>query len=80
MGPLYNQGDFGDFVVIASNKHKPFFRKIKTSRGARGIINVGSLGVETHASTGYYMSILSIYEGEGDAMERTKLDFISMEE
>ena len=62
-GELYNHGDFGDFVIVSSNRHEPFFRKIITSngKGYKGIINVGSLGIETNLSGEYYMSVLSVY-------------------
>lgn len=46
-GQLYNNGDFGDFIITSSNRHEPLFRKISTSNSkhSKGIINVGSLGI-----------------------------------
>ena len=73
MGRLYNCRNYGDLVVFSSQTSPPFVNEIK----GRIILNIGSLGVDYHFTGNHYMAIASIYEGEGAAGQRIKIETIS---
>ena len=66
---MYNDGEFGDMVVISSSFSPPYINKVN----GRLILNIGSLGVDYNETGNHYMVITSLYEGEGPASERIKV-------
>jgi hypothetical protein len=66
---MYNDGSYGDIIITTSNFSPPF---AKTVQG-RVFVNVGSLGMENHETGKHYMSLISLYEGEGSVADTTKV-------
>jgi hypothetical protein len=71
---LFNKGLFGDIVVTSSERSPPYAREIK----GRVFVNIGSLGIEHHDTGKHFMTLLSIYDGEGPKGHRTKVETLSM--
>lgn len=72
---LYNEGKFGNIVVISSNRDAPFAREVR----GRVFVNIGSLGID-HANSlnEHYMALVSIYDGEGPVCQRVKVESLRM--
>lgn len=72
---LYNGGEFGNIVVTSSRHNPPFAREVK----GRLYVNVGSLGVDSpHEAGKHFMTLLSIFDGEGPLAGRTKVETLTM--
>lgn len=72
---LYNQGKFGDIVVSCSHRDAPFAREVR----GRVFVNIGSLGIDHPNNAGqHYMTLVSIYDGEGPVAQRVKVESLKM--
>lgn len=71
---VYNEGKFGNILIISSENSPPYARDIK----GRLVVNIASLGMHEHITQKHYMTLMSIYEGEGPLSKRTKIESIIM--
>lgn len=72
---LYNGGEFGHIVVTSSRKDAPFAREIR----GRLFVNIGSLGIDqANSNDHHYMTLVSIYDGEGPVAQRVKVESLKM--
>jgi hypothetical protein len=60
---------------MSSQRHPAFAHKVK---GNKIFVNIGSLGIDYHALEKHFMTLMSIYDGQGDVSERIKIDSIVM--
>lgn len=74
LSSLYNGFDFGDIVVTSSSYSPSYAHEVN------GVlfVNVGSLGIEENFTKRHYLTVVSIYEGEGGVSGRTRVDVIEM--
>jgi hypothetical protein len=69
LNEVFNNGEFGNIVVMSSKMLPPFARKVK----GRIFVNIGSLGIDFHVMDKKYMTLVSIYQGSGPSNERIKV-------
>lgn len=67
---VFNRGNFGDVIVMSSQRHPVFAHKVK---GNKVFINIGSLGVDYHAQDKHFMALMSLYEGSGNVADRIRV-------
>jgi hypothetical protein len=72
---LFNKGEFGNVIVMSSQRHPVFAHKVK---GNKVFVNIGSLGIDFHAQEKHFMTLLSLYDGEGEVADRIRVDAIVM--
>lgn len=73
LGQLLNDGNFGDIVVFCSHTNPPFVNMVEN----RLIVNIGALGVDYHYTGKNFISLISLYEGDGPIAQRVKVETIS---
>ena len=72
---VYNKGKFGNIIVTSSRHNPPFARQVK----GRLYVNVGSLGIDSpHQAAKHFMTMLSVFEGEGSLTDRVKVETLTM--
>ncbi len=59
---------------MSSNSHPVFAHKIK----GKAFVNIGSLGVDGHVMGKHYITIMSVYDGQGEVSERVKVEALIM--
>lgn len=69
LGQLFNDGNFGDIVVFSSTISPPFVNLVDN----RLIVNIGGLGVDYHYTDKNFISLISLYEGDGPLAQRVKV-------
>lgn len=67
---MFNRGNFGNVIVMSSQRSPVFAHKVK---GNKLFINIGSLGVDYHAQDKHFMTLMSVYDGEGDVSDRIRV-------
>ena len=67
---VFNRGNFGNVIVISSQRSPVFAHKIK---GNKLFVNIGSLGVDYHAQDKHFMALMSLYDGEGEVSDRIRV-------
>lgn len=73
---VYNAGKFGHIIVISSYRDHPYAVEIR----GRLFVNIGSLGIdESNLTNKHYMTLVSIYDGEGPVSKRVKVESMTME-
>ena len=55
---------------MSSQKHPAFAHKIK---GQKVFINIGSMGLDYHMEDKHFMTLMSVYEGQGELADRIKV-------
>ena len=66
---LFNAGSFSDIIIISSKTMVPYAR----SFNGRLVVNIGSLGMDSEFHDKRYMTLMSIYQGQGPLCDRTKI-------
>lgn len=61
-------------IIISSNNHPVFAHKVK----GKVFVNIGALGVDGHVMGKHYITIMSLYDGQGDVSERVKIEAVVM--
>ena len=66
---MFNEGKFGDIIIISSKTHPPFTQRVKD----KIFMNVGSLGIDYHREGKHFMQIVSLFNGQGSISERVRV-------
>jgi hypothetical protein len=59
---------------MSSNYHPVFVHKVK----GKLFVNIGGLGIDGHVMGKHYITVMSVYEGQGEVNERVKVEAVVM--